>query len=74
MQWHQLDHMQTICTWLQTATPTPHLFIFTGRTLFLTPSQQGQRTEGKLIVIIASKNGIKCDAAKIRCSTQFVDI
>jgi len=24
MQWHQLDHMQTICTSLQTTTPAPH--------------------------------------------------
>jgi len=45
MQWHQLDHMQTICTSLQP--PTPHHSIFTGRTLFLMPSQQCQSTEGK---------------------------
>jgi len=47
MQWHQLDHMQTICTSLQTDnTPTPHHSIFTGRMLFLTPNQQCQSTEG----------------------------
>jgi len=39
MQWHQLDHMQTICISLQRDdhTNTPHS-IFTGRMLFLTPS------------------------------------
>ena len=41
-QWHQLNHMQAICTSLQ------HLIsqIFTGRMPFLTPNQQRQRTEG----------------------------
>jgi len=42
MQWHQLDHMQTICTSLQTDTYTSSLF--TGRMLFLTPNQQCQST------------------------------
>ena len=32
----------------QITTPTPHHSIFTGRVLFLTPSQQCQQTEGKL--------------------------
>ena len=35
MQWHQLDHMQTICISLQ----TPHHSIFTGRELFLHDAQ-----------------------------------
>ena len=35
-QWHQLDHMQTIGTWLQTDN---HM-------LFMTPNQQCQSTEG----------------------------
>jgi len=48
-QWHQLDHMQTICTSLQTTTPTPHHSIFTGRMLFLMPSQQWQSSEGKIV-------------------------
>ena len=43
-QWHQLDHMQIICTLLQTDKPRQHLIIqaSTGRMLFLmpTPSQQ----------------------------------
>jgi len=34
-QWHQLDHMQTICTLLQAG---PHHSIFTGWMLFLMPS------------------------------------
>jgi len=46
-QWHQLDHMQTVCTSLQTeTTPTPYHSMFTGRMLFLTPNQQRQSTEG----------------------------
>jgi len=36
-QWHQLDHMQTICTLCHS--------IFTGQMLFLTPNQQCQRSE-----------------------------
>jgi len=35
-QWHQLDHMQIICTSLQ----IPHQSIFTGQMLFLTPNRQ----------------------------------
>jgi len=47
-QWHQLDHMQTICTLLQTDNRTnTSSLVFTGRMLFLTPSQQSQSTEGK---------------------------
>ena len=48
-QWHQLDHMQTICTSLQ----TDHS-IFTGRMLFLTPNQQCQSTDGKLLYTACS--------------------
>ena len=44
LQWHQLNHMQTICTLLQKIT-TPAQ-IFTGRVLFPTPNQQYQNTEG----------------------------
>ena len=49
-QWHQLDHMQAICTSLQTDnhTNTPSLS-FTGWMLFLTSSQQRQSTEGKCL-------------------------
>jgi len=35
-QWHQLDHMEIICTSLQTTTPAPHHSIFTGWMIFLT--------------------------------------
>ena len=47
-QWHQLDHMQIICTLLQTDNhaSTSSLNFFTGWMLFLTPSQQCQNTEG----------------------------
>jgi len=40
-QWHQLDHMQTICAphSRQITTPTPRHSIFTGRMLFLTPNR-----------------------------------
>jgi len=46
-QWHQLNHMQTICTLFQTDnhTSTPSLKFFTGLMLFLTPNQQCQSTE-----------------------------
>jgi len=48
-QWHQLDHVQIICTSLQTDqhTNTSPLKFFTGRMLFLTLNQQYQSTEGK---------------------------
>jgi len=42
-QWHQLDHMQIICT-----SPCQQLItqFFTGQMLFLMPNQQCQSTEG----------------------------
>jgi len=45
-QWHQLDHMQIICTLLQTDNhnSTSSLKCFTGQMLFLTPNQQYQST------------------------------
>jgi len=48
MQWHQLDHMQTICTSLQTDNHayTSSLNFFIGRMLFLAPNQQRQSSEG----------------------------
>jgi len=48
-QWHQLDHMQIICTSLQTDNHGQHLItqFFTGQMLFLTPNQLCQSTEGK---------------------------
>ena len=48
-QWHQLGHMQ-VCTLLQSPDRQPHqdstAQFFTGRMLFLPPSQQRQSTEG----------------------------
>jgi len=47
-QWHQLDHMQIICTLFQIDNHTStHHFIFTGCMLFLTSNQQYQSTEYK---------------------------
>jgi len=46
-QWHQLDHMQIICTSLQTDNhASTSSLIFTGQVLFLMPNQQCQSTEG----------------------------
>jgi len=48
-QWHQLDHMQIICTSLQIITmPAPHHSIL-GLMLFLTPNQQSQSTEDRVV-------------------------
>jgi len=49
-QWHQLDHMQIICTTLQTDNyaSTPSLNFFMGRMLFLTPNQLCQSTKGNV--------------------------
>jgi len=52
-QWHQLDHMQIICTCSRQITmPVPHYPVFTGRMPFLPPYQQRQSTEGKNIGIL----------------------
>jgi len=47
-QWHQLDHMQNICTSFQTNNhvSTSSMNFFTGWMFFLTPNQQRQSTEG----------------------------
>jgi len=47
-QWHQLDHMQTICTSLQTDnhTNTSSLNFYRPDALFLMPIQHCQSTEG----------------------------
>jgi len=47
-QWHQVDHMQIICTLLQTDASTSSLNSFTGCMLFPMPNQQCQITEGNL--------------------------
>jgi len=50
MQWHQLDHIQTVCKSAphsrHITTPTPRHLIFTGWMLFLMPNQQCQSTDG----------------------------
>jgi len=46
-QWHQLDHIQTVCSSPKTENHTNTRPIFTGLMLFLMPSQQCQSTEGK---------------------------
>jgi len=47
LQWHQLDHMQTICTSLRTDNHNSTSSLkFYRRMLFLTPNQQCQSTEG----------------------------
>ena len=48
-QWHQLDHMQVICTSLQT--PAPHHAVFTGWMILLPLNQQHQITEGYAVEI-----------------------
>jgi len=45
-QWHQLDHMQVICTFLQTTLPTPHPSSFYGPDALPAANQQHQSTEG----------------------------
>jgi len=47
-QWHQLDHMQIICTSLQTdnRASTSTLKFFTGQMPFVLPNQQRPSTEG----------------------------
>jgi len=44
--WHQLDHVQIICTSLQTTTPAPHQSLNFDRPVTLTTNQQCQGTEG----------------------------
>jgi len=64
-QWHQLDHMQIICTLLQITTPVPHHSVFSffkGRMPFLPPNQQRQSTEGKI-----KQNHIILAALRSRC-------
>jgi len=49
-QWHQLGHIQVICTSLKTDNDANMLSLnfFTGQILFLTPNQQCQSTEGNI--------------------------
>jgi len=67
MQWHPLDHMQTICTSLQTDnhTNTSSLKFFTSRMLFLTPSQQCQSTEGNIVLQFSCNDIVTCDCSAV---------
>jgi len=49
LQWHQLYHMQIICTFLQTDNlASTSLLIFKGHVLFLMPNEQCQ---SKLVIM-----------------------
>jgi len=63
-QWHQLDHMQIVCTSLQTVNhaSTSSLHFFTGRMLFLMPNQQYQSIKGKIVAALQQKNCKKVKA------------
>ena len=52
-QWHQMDHMQIICTSLQTNNHTStSLLSFVGQMLLLIASQQCQSTEGFVDLLV----------------------
>jgi len=54
-QWHQLDHLQIVCTSLQTdnyASTLLSVSFCTSQIHFLTPNQQCQSTEGKHIELL----------------------
>ena len=61
-QWHRLNHMQIICTSLQTDNhaSTSSLHIFTGRMPFLLPNQQRQSTEGNAHAYSQMQNISQC--------------
>jgi len=49
-QWHQLDHMQIICTCSRQITKqVSHHSVFTGQMPFVPPNQQPQSIEGKVM-------------------------
>jgi len=54
-QWHQLDHMQIICTSLQTDNHASTSPVFTGWMPFLPPNQQCQSTEGFVTILKTAK-------------------
>jgi len=61
-QWHQQDHMQVICTSLQTDNhpSTSSLSFLMGRMLFLPPNQQRQSTGGKVCFLTELKTKLHC--------------
>jgi len=60
-QWHQLNHMQIICTSLQTDNhaSTSSLRFFTGRMPFLRSNQQRQSNEGTVTMLPIVTDGVK---------------
>jgi len=52
-QWHQLDHLQVICTSLQTDNHASTSSFFTGQMLFLMSSQQCKSAEGSMLATCA---------------------
>ena len=54
MQWHQLHHMQTICTLLQTDNNinTSSLNFFYAPDALVTPNQQCQNTESNISMLL----------------------
>jgi len=76
-QLHQLDHVQTIYTSLQTDkhtnkphghhTDTSHQSIFTGQMLLLTPNQQCQSTEGTKCNSYSKVKNHHYDHIQLRC-------
>jgi len=59
-QWHQLDHIQIICTLLQTDnhSSASSLDFFTSRMVFLMPHQQYQSTEEQVKWLTLKTGGI----------------
>jgi len=78
-QWHQLDHMQIICTSTQTdnhnSTGTSPL-IFTGQMPFLPPNQQRQSTQGTLSIHkITNIQNCSCGCQDLQCNrTALLDL
>ena len=69
-QWHQLGHMQIICTSLQTDNHTITQF-FTGRMLFLMPNQQCQsKGKGKGLPYLTPSVGPRADPVVQTVSLQ----
>jgi len=53
-QWHQLDHMQIVCTSLQTDNLATDASTSPGQMPFLPPNQQRQSTEGNQGILFVS--------------------
>jgi len=71
-QWHQLDHIQIICTSRQITTPAPHHSIFTGSMHLLTPKQQYQSTEGTLSEL--TNKYVKWNNGSLECAGRCLPL